>query len=99
MRRIKCPNCGTYNENVDYCTNCNTLINFKKRREIEFKKSEEKRAHNEQQDDEKSFQWIEKYKNHKFLLVRIVAYAIYSIWAAVMAIGTFIAWLFTMIAA
>ncbi|MGF1557352.1 hypothetical protein [Paucihalobacter sp.] len=99
MRRIKCPNCGTYNENVDYCTNCNTLINFKKRREIEFKKSEKKRAHNEQQDQENSLKWIEKYKNHRFLLVRVFAYIIYSIWAAVMAIGTFIAWLFTIIAA
>lgn len=99
VRRIKCPNCGTYNQNVDYCAHCNTLINFEKRREIEFQKLKQKRTLYEQQDEAKSFQWIETYKNHRYLLVRFFAYIMYSIWAAVMAIGTFIAWLFTMIAA
>lgn len=99
MKRIKCPNCGTYNDNVDYCINCGTLINFKKRRELEFEKSEKRRAFNEREDKKKSFKWIEKYKTHKYLVVRVFAYVIYSVWAAVMAIGTFIAWLFTMIAA
>ena len=30
---IKCPNCKTWNEGKDYCSNCNQLLNFKIQRE------------------------------------------------------------------
>lgn len=42
-QNIKCPNCGVYNVNRDYCSKCNTILSYKKRREQEFKKEEEAR--------------------------------------------------------
>lgn len=99
MRRIKCPKCGTFNENLDYCSNCGTLINFKKRREIEHQKSEKRRQLFHEQDEKTSFAAVDKYKNHRFFLVRVFGYIIYYVWTAVMAIGAFIAWLFAMTAA
>lgn len=39
----------------------------------------------------------ERMKTHRFLLVRVIYYFFYSIWAIVMAIGMFIAWLIAML--
>ncbi|MCL8007823.1 hypothetical protein M8845_10340 [Gelidibacter japonicus] len=39
----------------------------------------------------------ERMKTHRFLLVRAIYYFFYSIWAIVMAIGMFIAWLIAML--
>ena len=33
-RIIKCPNCGTFNTNKEYCENCNILISHQKKREL-----------------------------------------------------------------
>ena len=33
-RIVKCPNCGVFNTNREYCKNCNTLISHEKKREI-----------------------------------------------------------------
>lgn len=99
MRKIKCPNCGTFNTNKDYCSNCGTLINFKIRRELERQKSEKRRQQYHQEDKKTRFSLVEKYKNHRFFVVRIFGYLLYYVWSAVMAIGAFIAWLFAMTAA
>jgi len=41
MATIKCPNCGVYNTNRDYCEECKTVLSYKIRRELAFKKQEE----------------------------------------------------------
>ncbi len=96
---IKCPNCGIYNKNVEYCTNCDTLLSYKKRREIAFAQEKKERLERERIEDEARPSFYEKYKDHRFLIVRVFVKMIHSIWLGFMAVGMFIAWLITAIAA
>jgi len=97
--QIKCPNCGVYNTNQDYCTNCGTLLSYQKRRELAFAQDEKDRKERARIQKEESPSFYEKNKDHRFLVVRVFAKVIHSIWMAFMAIGMFIAWLITAIAA
>jgi ribosomal protein L37E len=99
VSHIKCPNCGTFNTNAEYCKNCNTPLSYKKRRELEHAKETDERRERERIQSEKEPSFYIKYKDHRFLLVRIIVKAVYSIWMAFVAIGMFIAWLITAIAA
>ena len=96
---IKCPNCGIYNKNVEYCTECNTLLSYKKRRELAFAQEKKERLERERTQDEASPSFYEKYKDHRFLIIRIFVKITHSIWLVFMSIGMFIAWLITAIAA
>lgn len=96
---IKCPNCGIYNTNEDYCTNCGTLLSHQKRRELAFAQDEKDRKERERIQREKSPSPYKKYSEHRFLVVRVFAKIIHSIWMAFMAIGMFIAWLISSIVA
>lgn len=96
---IKCPNCGIYNKNEDYCTNCNTLLSYKKRREITFAQDEKDRDERERIEKEKSPSFYEKHKDHKYFIVRAFAKITHSIWMTFMTIGMAIAWLIAAIAA
>lgn len=98
-RHIKCPNCGVFNTNAEYCKNCNTPLSYKKRRELSYAKEAKERLERERQEEKESPSFFVKYKDHRFLLVRIFVKVIHSIWTAFIAIGMFIAWLFTAIAA
>ena len=64
--------------------------------------SENNRTANESISDSKTkpvkkASFSERMKNHRFFLVRGIYYIFYSIWAVVMAIGMFIAWLIAML--
>jgi len=96
---VKCPSCGVYNTNADYCKNCGAVLSYEKRREISFKKEEEARQERARIDREENPSFYEKYKDHRYWIVRALATVTHSIALAVLAIGTFIAWLFTAIAA
>jgi ribosomal protein L37E len=96
---IKCPNCGLFNTNADYCKNCNTPLSYKKRRELAYAQETKERLNRERIENKKSPSFFVKYKDHRFLVVRIIVRVIHSIWTVFMAIGMFIAWLFTAIAA
>lgn len=98
-QNIKCPNCGVYNVNRDYCSKCNTILSYKKRREQEFKKEEEARLEQRRLEKKNNPSFFEKYGNHRFLLIRVVVKIIKTIWVVIMAIGMFIAWLISSIAA
>lgn len=98
-RHIKCPNCGVYNANTDYCTNCNTPLSYKKRRELAHAQETQERKERERIAEEESPSFYEKYKDHRFLIIRVLVRIIHSIWTVFLAIGMFIAWLFTAIAA
>ncbi len=98
-KTIKCHNCGTYNVDLEYCSQCNVLIDFAKRRQLEQKEAENQRSEKEQLETKKITEVIDKYRNHRYFLVRLLAGISYYTWAAVMAIGAFIAWLISMIAA
>jgi len=96
---VKCPNCGVYNTNEEYCTQCNTLLSYKKRRELAFAQDKKDRLERERLQNEASPSFYERYKDHKFLIVRVLVKITHSIWLGFMAIGVFIAWLITAIAA
>lgn len=96
---IKCPNCGLYNTNEEYCTNCNTLLSYKKRRELAYEKSEKERRERERIQKEESPSFYEKHKDHRFLIVRVFVKVMHSIWMGFIAVGMFIAWVISAIAA
>ena len=97
--QIKCPNCGIYNTNADHCSNCGTLLSYKKRRELAHKAQEKKRKERQAAQKAASPSWIESGKNSKYLVVRLGAQFFNGIVVVVMAIGAFFAWLFTFLAA
>lgn len=96
---IKCPNCGIYNTNVDYCTNCNTPLSSQKRHEQKLAKEEAERREQQRIKKEASPSFYERNKDHRFLIVRIFVKIVHSIWMGFVAIGMFIAWLFSAIVA
>lgn len=97
-RIIKCPNCGTFNKNLDYCEFCNTLISHQKKREI-------KETAVKQVEIEKAIHKIEnpnlaeRLKKHPFLLYKIFGWLLYSAILVVSAIGGALAWFIAMVAA
>ncbi|MEM6517018.1 MAG: hypothetical protein AAF688_12605 [Bacteroidota bacterium] len=96
---IKCPNCGTFNTNREFCRNCGTLLSSKKRRELAFKKEETERQERRRIKEEANPSFYDKYKDHRYWVVRVFATVTHYIALAFIAIGTFIAWLVTAIAA
>lgn len=98
MATIKCPNCGIYNKDRDYCEQCQTVLSYKIRRELVLKKEKEEHLkHKASKEKEPAF--FEKYINHRYFLVRLSAKIIRSIWLVFMAIGMFIAWLISFVVA
>jgi hypothetical protein len=97
-RIIKCPNCGIYNTNRDYCKNCNTLISDSKKREI-------KEAKVKQAQIDKAVHKLEnpnfakRLKEHPFFLYKIFGWILYSAIMIVSTIGAGLAWFIAMIAA
>ncbi|REH52538.1 hypothetical protein C7448_103273 [Tenacibaculum gallaicum] len=97
-RNVKCPNCGVFNTNRDYCKNCNTLISFKKKQEQKvtaYKQEELKKAKHEIENPNLA----ERLKKHSFWLYRVVGWILYSAYLLVSAIGALIAWFVAMVAA
>lgn len=98
-RNIKCPNCGIYNVNRDYCSKCNTVLSYKKRRELEYQNEQKARLERRRLEKENNPSFFEKYEDHRFLLVRILVKVLKSIGVAIMAVGMFIAWLIATVSA
>lgn len=95
---IRCSNCGTFNTNKEYCTHCNTLISYQKKRAIKVA------AVKQQQIDAAIYQkenpnLAERLKKHPSLFYRIMGWLLYSVILVVSTIGAGIAWLIAMVAA
>jgi hypothetical protein len=75
------------------------LLSSKIRREQAFAKDEKERNERERIQKETSPSFYEKNKDHRYLPVRIFARVTHAVWAGFMAIGMFIAWLISAIAA
>jgi uncharacterized C2H2 Zn-finger protein len=97
-RIIKCPNCGVFNKNRDYCENCNALISHQKKRELI-----EKQVKQKQIDDaiyeEQNPNLAERLKKHPNLFYKIIGWVMYSIITVVSIIGAGLAWFIAMVAA
>lgn len=80
--QIKCPKCQTWNTNQDYCTACNTLLNYTIERENAHQKSVDE-FNNRPQNP-----WLEKCKNSANPLLRAVYYVAYSSWLLFLIVTT-----------
>lgn len=73
----KCPKCGTWNGSENNCTSCGEILNYN----IIRKKEDEKRVKEfstKPPDGIENF--LNKFKNSKFFLIRWVYYILYSVW-------------------
>lgn len=86
MVQRKCSKCGHWNGDVDYCTACDNLISLTKQIEIEHEQKVTTRIN---KTPDKLDEFIEAFKNSRFLVFRVVYKVIYSIWLAFIAILSF----------
>ncbi|PKP18113.1 MAG: hypothetical protein CVU07_02625 [Bacteroidetes bacterium HGW-Bacteroidetes-23] len=97
---IKCKACGSFNRNLDYCSNCGELINPALIREENIDKRKKKHLEQlkkEQVEAENSF--LNKLRNHRFWLFRAFGTILHSVWVILLAVGSFLAWLAATISA
>jgi ribosomal protein L32 len=86
----KCPSCGTWNLNNDYCLNCNTLISPIIIEEEREKAREERRKNIPLS---KADIFINNWKNSRFFLLRWLYKIVYTISVIFIAIASFFAWM------
>ena len=97
-RIIKCPNCGVFNTNKEYCTNCNTLISHQKKRELKadvVKQNEIDKVIHQRENPNLT----ERLKKHPNILYKITGWILYSAFTIVSIIGAGLAWFIAMVAA
>lgn len=97
-RIIKCPECGTFNKNLDYCEFCNTLISHKKKiqlKEVNVKQIEVEKAIYKMENPN----FAKRLKTHPNIFYKIFGWIIYSVISVVSIIGGALAWFITMVAA
>lgn len=85
----KCPKCGQWNKNEDYCTNCNTVLSPK----IIEEQREQVREARRKREPTRFDRFIERWKNSRFLLVRASYQVLYTIGVIFFAIASFFAWI------
>lgn len=95
----RCPKCNHLTLNSDYCENCGELINVNLKRKLESEERTLQKEKNKQQEKPNAVtQYFKKLIQHPNLFVRIPAKGLYSVWAVVMAIGAFLAFIFSYLA-
>lgn len=97
----RCSNCGKMSLNQDYCTACGSIINITLKREQERKEKTRQRIKELSDPKKKSAVtvFLENVKDHDNIIIKFVARFFYGIWIIVLAIGSFLALLFSYIAA
>ena len=93
MIERKCLSCGTWNNDEDYCKNCNNPIKPSLIRDIAY----QSQIDAEKNKPKSKFDlFVLATKNHHYLLVRIIYKIVYSISMVFAAIGAFFAWMLAM---
>lgn len=85
----KCPKCKTWNKDEDYCLQCNTLLSpqiIEQEREIE----REKRRYRAPNAFDR---FILRWKNSKYLLLRVLYKVLHTIGVIFFAVASFFAWI------
>ena len=98
VSHIKCPNCGTFNTNKDFCESCNSLISHQKKRVARAALIHEKEVQEVKEELEK-VSVSQRLMKHPFFLVKILGWCIQSIWFVLNIVGGLIAWFIAMVAA
>jgi len=92
----RCPECNHLNLNSDYCEQCGALININLRRMQEREKlAEDKEKEKQLEKPNAVSEYFKAKMQHPNLFIRIPAKALYSVWVVVMAIGAFLAFIFS----
>lgn len=95
---IKCPNCGVFNKNRDFCEDCNQLLSEEiKRIQKEGKVGVEEYEKAVYERENPNF--VERMKRHPFFLYKIFGWVLYSITMVISIIGSTLAWFIAMVAA
>ena len=95
---IKCPNCGVFNTNREYCESCNTLISHQKKIEEKKEFVQQKEIADAVIELEKQT-FIKKLRKHPFFLMRFFGFILHSVWLVLNIIAGFVAWFVAMVAA
>lgn len=98
VSHVKCPNCGIFNTNKEYCEACNTLISHQKKREakvVEVKRKEIKEAISELEKQN----FADRMRKHPFFLAKVLGWVLHSVWILINIIGGLVAWFVAMVAA
>ncbi len=86
----KCPSCGNWNTDQDYCSTCNTILSP----EIIEEKREEKREHRRLTTPPSSADiFLAKWKNHRFWVLRILYKIVYTVFVIFVGIASLFAYL------
>ncbi len=97
---ITCPNCKTVNIDADYCSNCGEIINVSKKRVIERKTLEEKRAQLRRDKKQNTApSWISQWRNDQNPIKKIAGNAIYFVYIITLSVAAFIAYIAGLISA
>ncbi|MDX2359705.1 MAG: hypothetical protein QNK23_02785 [Crocinitomicaceae bacterium] len=86
----KCLNCGTWNKDNEYCTNCKEAVSPVVIEEIREQKREERRN---SIPPSKIDVFLDKWKNSRFFLLKVLYHILYSIAVIFFSIAGFFAWL------
>jgi len=86
----KCPACSYWNNEEDYCVSCGTVLS-----PAIIVAQREERLEQERLNAPKPFidRFLESWEHSRFLLIRISFHIFYTIWAIVMSIAFFFAYI------
>ena len=98
VSHVKCPKCGVFNTNKEYCEACHTLISHQKKTETRATEIQEKELTLVKEQLEK-LNFADRMRKHPFFLAKIFGWALHSVWIVLNIIGGFIAWFVAMVAA
>ena len=95
---IKCLECGTINENKEYCSNCNAIISDAKKRALKAQQLKEAQIKEEKfKLDNPSL--TTRLKTHPNIFLKSIGWVLYSVITIVSIIGAGLAWFIAMVAA
>lgn len=86
MTQRKCSECGEWNGEEDYCSNCGNLISLTKQIEIEHAQKVEQRIN---KTPDKLDNFIDAFEHSRFFLIRFIYRVLYSVWLGFIAILSF----------
>jgi hypothetical protein len=98
VSHIKCPNCGEFNTNREYCEACNTVISHKKKEETRATQVKEKEI-DTAIEQLKKLSFADRMQKHPFFLLKVFGWILQSVWIVLNIIGGLVAWFVAMVAA
>lgn len=86
----KCPSCGTWNKEEDYCLNCGTVLSPTI---IEEQREEERERRRKSKPPSKFDLFLKRWENSRYPALRVLYKIVYAVSVGFFAIASFFAWL------